>query len=691
MILKKIIRQLGKDIKFRKTLRKLDTSLFPIEFLENIKIAFNPEQNPQVSIIIPIYNQLKYTLNCLYSIMQIEDGIAKEIIIIDDKSTDQSLIVLKKINGITIIENEENLGFLKSVNKGIEKSRSEFVYLLNNDTKVLPEYLLSLLNVFNDYQDAGVVGSKLIFANGKLQEAGCLLFKDEVVVNRGAMQSIYNPKFNYLRKVDYCSGCSLMFRRKDIEGNLNFLDEVYSPAYYEETDLCLRFKHNQGLSVYYQPRSEIIHFENISYQAKSLNKIKLIQKNHKIFWEKWKSKITNEQWIGASDNKILNDNAGYEKTVLLVEEYMPKFDQDSGSNRFTEIVKILLKNNIKVYLLVKNINLQNDLQYISIFESIGVEVIREFLTGKSKIERVGKQIESICKITDYIWVFRPEGYEYFIKNLKKNKFCGKVIYDMVDLHFLRFNRENDFFKKSKRKIKRENQVKALENIALRESDAVVAISENEKDAVSELGINKQKIFIVSNIHTVKEDLHQPNFNERRDVLFIGGFHHMPNVDAVLYLHNEIMPLVWKRNKDIKVKIIGGSVPDEIKALHSDRFQILGYQKVIDNYFLQAKAFVAPLRYGAGVKGKIGQALEYKLPVISTTIGVEGMKLKQNVNALVTQNDDNETFAKYILEINEDSNLWNRLHHNSEQGLDYFSVRKQEENILKLLQLKNLSI
>lgn len=686
MLFKKLYKQFKKDQKFKKTLRKFDTTLFPIEFFENNKIGFPAEKNALVSIVIPVHNQLIYTLNCLYSIMQVEDGIAKEIIIIDDKSNDQSLTFLKNITGITIIENKENIGFLKSVNKGIESANAEFIYLLNNDTKVLPQYLSSLLAVFKNNKDAGAVGSKLIFADGTLQEAGCLLFNNEVAVNRGAAQSADDPKFNYLKKVDYCSGCSLLFRRVDRDQKLNLLAEIYSPAYYEETDLCMRLIHDQGLTVYYQPQSEIIHFENISYQNKSENKFKLIQKNHRIFWDKWKSKVFNNQWIGSSDKKILNDHANYEKIVLLVEEYMPKYDQDSGSNRFTEIVKILVSSKCKVYLLVKNIYLKDDHIYISLFESLGVEVIREYLSTKDEIIRVEKQIDSIYQTIDYLWVFRPEGYEYYINFLRKADCKAKIIYDMVDLHFLRFERETDFIEKSKGKLKRENEVKALEQKALKEADFVVAISGKEKDVIIDLGIDTEKIFIVSNIHRVKEDTQQLNFKDRNGLIFIGGFHHQPNVDAVLYLSKEIMPLVWDQNKKIIVKIIGGSLPEEIKALHTDRFQILGYQKEIDHYFLSAKVFVAPLRYGAGVKGKIGQALEYKLPVISTTIGVEGMMLKPDINVLVADNDDAQNFANHISQIYNDEQLWKKLHDNSEEGLEYFSVKKQEENIVQLLKL-----
>ncbi|MHC6198299.1 glycosyltransferase [Elizabethkingia miricola] len=682
MSIKKLIRSYKKDLKLKKSYLEIKADLYTIDDLIK-KIEFKEEADPKVTIIIPVHNQLRYTLNCLYSIMTAEDNVPLEILIINDKSTDNSLEVLSKIPGLKIFNNSENLGFLRCVNEGINEALGEFVYLLNNHTKVLNGYLSSLLNVFERHKDAGAVGSKLIYADGKLQGAGCLLFNNEVGVNRGASQSVHSPGFNFLRKVDYCSGSSLIFRKKDITGNLNLLDPDFSSAYYEETDLCMRFVENQKLTIYYQPQSEIIHYEDVSYQQKSENKQELLKKNHRFFWDRWGENITSEQFIVRGNKKYFNDNKGYSETVLVVEEYLPKYDQDSGANRFTEIIKILINKSCKVYLLVKNLNTESDATYIKFFEQMGVEVLRDFPTSRKKIIRVKKQIEGIMPLVDFIWIFRPEGFEYYEKEIKRMNSGAKVIYDTVDLHYLRFEREKDFFSKSAKQLKKENNVKFLERKALKDADAVIAISDIERKTIAGTGIPDERIFIVSNIHIIKENVFHEAFEDREGLVFIGGFNHKPNVDAVIYLYNEIMPLVWESNNDTKVYIIGGNVPGELQALHSDKFQILGYQKDIDDYFTKSKAFVAPLRYGAGVKGKIGQALEYKLPVISTTIGVEGMKLESDETAVVVDINDPVGFAKNILLLDKDKEKWNHLHNNSEKGLTYFSVQKQKDSIVKM--------
>lgn len=684
MFLKKILKQLKKDKETIKDKKNYAIKLQPLSFFDQHHFGFKTFEIPLVSIIIPVYGQIKYTLNCLLSIYENEDNIPKEIIIVNDNSQDSTLVYLSKIKDLKILNNCENLGFLKSVNRGISESRGEFIYLLNNDTKVLHNYLSSLLEVFNLQKNIGAVGSKMIFANEHLQEAGCLLFKDQSIVNLGATKSPIAPQFNFLRKVDYCSGCSLLFRKTSKKGEINFLNEAYSPAYYEETDLCMRLKYQQDLDIYYQPASEIIHFENVSYGAKSEGKIALLQKNEKIFWKNWGSFIQAQKTIIRNQQPIFNENHHYRLSILILEEFLPKYDQDSGSNRFTEIIKILQENNFRIYLAIKNLNTEKDKPYISIFQQMGVEVVQEFVTPQNKIIRVKKQLRHIKNMVDLVWIFRPEGYDYWTKILRSLHFVSPIIYDMVDLHYLRFNREKDFFNKKKKVIRKENKIISIEQKALKDSDAIAAISQEEKLQIVKNGIPSEKIFVVSNIHQIKKSGNKIPFEARNGIIFIGGFNHKPNVDAVLFLKNQIMPLVWEKKSEIQVSIIGGDLPEEIKQLHSSNFQILGYQKNVDFWFENSRIFVAPLRYGAGVKGKIGQALEYQLPIISSPIGVEGMKLLDGVQALVAETDHPEDFAEKIINLYDNEDLWKKLHDNSESGLDLFSVETQEKNILDMI-------
>jgi len=169
------------------------------------------------------------------------------------------------------------------------------------------------------------------------------------------------------------------------------------------------------------------------------------------------------------------------------------------------------------------------------------------------------------------------------------------------------------------------------------------------------------------------------FEDRKDMLFIGSSH-TPNVDSIYYLYNEIMPLVWKEIPDLKVNIIG-NVNNSIKDIKNPNFEFHGYVENIDDYFISNKFMIAPLRYGAGVKGKVGQAFEYYLPVITSSIGAEGMHLINKENALIE--DTAEGFANAIINLYTHKELWKTLQSNSENSLEPFSIKNLKEQILKI--------
>ena len=252
---------------------------------------------------------------------------------------------------------------------------------------------------------------------------------------------------------------------------------------------------------------------------------------------------------------------------------------------------------------------------------------------------------------------------------------------MVDIHHVRFLRaletepNNKFYQRSYTKFLK------YEKISSNKADLVIPISETEKDYM--IGFCKAKNYkVISNIHYTKVLKSAiPSFNNRKDLLFIGSKHH-PNIDAVYYLYKEILPLVWTINPDIKLNIIG-NIKDEILDIEDDRIVFHGFVPDIDSFFLNNKLMVAPIRSGAGVKGKIGQSFEYHLPLVTSSTGAEGMNLENNYNALIA--DTPKDFADAILKLYTNENLWEKLSHNSEQSLFPFSIKHLEEQIFAIEQ------
>ena len=344
------------------------------------------------------------------------------------------------------------------------------------------------------------------------------------------------------------------------------------------------------------------------------------------------------------------------KSIVFVSNSLPTFDKDSGANRLKEIIEEFLNCDFKCYFL-KN-DTDSSSKYWNYFSEIGVTIV-----NISEVEKI-QSLEHV----NYVWFNGPNSFKKNLNFVCQHLPKSKIIYDMVDVHFLRYKRSLllNPFKISD--YKRYFKYKKIETKLIKKASIVVAISEKEKELISKY-VSPEKVITISNIHYPKVSKTEiPTFNQRKNILFIGS-KHTPNIDAIYFLYNEIMPKVWKINKEIKVQIIG-DVVEEIKGISNPLFEFLGYVPNVESYFLNNKLMVAPLRYGAGVKGKIGQAFEYYLPVITTDIGAEGMNLTDNHHAIIT--NDSTEFANKIVELYENEVLWQKLSNASEDSLKPFS-------------------
>jgi O-antigen biosynthesis protein len=641
------------------------------------ELVFNTSFTPTVSIIIPFYNQLNYTYNCLNYLHKNEGSQYKyEIILIDDNST--ANINLSIYKGIRTIKNKENVGFVKSINVGIRESVGEYIYILNNDTEVQKGFLDELLYVFDNFSNVGAAGSKLLNANGTLQEAGAVVLKNCAIQNIFPKKDFFYPDINYIRKVDYCSGCSLLFKRESDNGDLNLFDEQFAPAYFEETDLCFQLKYLQNKEIYYTPFSEVVHFNGVTYNApknsvesKLKQKKELFKTNLEKFKNKWKKQIDAIQATTVPEriNEIYNN-----KSLVVFCGVIPAHDRDSGSNRLKEIIQGYIELGYHVSI-VKNKTFFEESDYFTYYQRLGVDVYFEHKISRN-LEHYLQKNYSKAKIA---WFYNSDVFIKYYKIAQKYLPKAALIYDMVDIHHLRFKRALELEPNHKIFQKEFIKYTRIEKEAANLADYVITISDFEEKYMQQF-CDSKKIITISNIHYIKIKLENTfSFEDRKDILFIGSMH-PPNIDALHFLYNDIMPLVWNKLPDLKVNVIG-NVKNCIKEINNPNFVFLGFVPDISTYFCSNKLMVAPLRYGAGVKGKIGQSFEYYLPVVMTTIGAEGMQLFNRENALI--DDDKVGFANSIIELYTNKELWLKLQGNSEMSLKPFSKEKLKEQIIKI--------
>ncbi len=607
---------------------------------------------PRASIIVPVHGQLALTLGCLHALAAAGDDSSFEVIVVDDASPDASGDVLPGIDGLRYLRNEHNLGFIGSCNAGASHARGEFLVLLNNDTLVQPGWLDSLLSTFERFPDTGLAGSKLVYPDGRLQEAGGIVFQNGRPANYGRNGDPSDPRYNFVREVDYCSGAAIalptaLFRE------LDGLDAHYAPAYFEDTDLAMRVR-RLGLKVRYQPASVVVHLEGASSGTDEGKGIKAWQPvNAGRFRERWAEAL--QQHPREPDPRLIDDSGmdlasrhRQPRRVLVLDSITPTPDRDSGSLRMAELLGLLVEEGCSVVFLPQNLG--HDGVYTEALQQRGVEVwwqpwIRDLPRW---LARHGREFDAVIVSRHY--VLKP-----VLNLLQELAPQAQRVFDTVDLHFLREQREAEHEGRATA-LQAAANTRRIELDLIRQVDLTWVVSETERELLAQLA-PQARVGVVSNIHRLHEDTLGPQ--QRRDLVFVGGFRHPPNVDAALWLGKDIFPRIRSALPDVRLKLVGADAPAEILQLgQQPGIDVLGHVPELEPLLDASRISLAPLRYGAGIKGKVNQSLARGLPVVATPCAVEGMFLHDGRDVLVA--DNAEDFATCVVRLYGDDDLWSRL-------------------------------
>ncbi|MBV8574931.1 MAG: glycosyltransferase [Acetobacteraceae bacterium] len=563
---------------------------------------------------------------------------------VDDASSDPEIGHLSRVAGIGLIHNPQNMGFVRTCNAAATGAAGRYLFFVNNDTELRPGAVDALADLLEARRDAGIAGAKLIYPDERLQEAGGIIWNDGSGWNYGRGDDPGKPEYCYVREVDYCSGAAILVRRSLFE-ELGGFDESFAPAYYEDTDLAFRVR-ARGLKVLFEPRSVVIHHEGVSNGTDLASGVKAYQvTNRERMLARWRDVLRRDHYPPGTNVLRARERARHRRVILVADHYVPEPDRDAGSRSTLGILSNLVASGWVVKFWPHN-RLYSPI-YTPLLEAMGVEVIDH---------RWGAHFEhwlrSFGADLDHLLLMRPKVALDLLPTVKNNAQVVLSFYGH-DLHFARMHREAVIKDDNAAALEAE-AMERLERSLWRNFNVVLYPSEQEAAHVRALepGVNARAIVPFCFERFLKRTA-PPSGST---VLFVAGFAHPPNVDAAEFLVRAVFPILTARRPDVRLVLAGSNPTQVVRALASDTVKVTGYvsDAELSRLYATSRVAVVPLRFGAGVKGKVAEALSEGVPLVTTPVGAEGIPGLERVAVV---RDDAAGIAEALVALLGDDGAW----------------------------------
>ena len=614
-------------------------------------LNFESQVNPTVSVVIRVHNKFHVTYHCLASLLVASNHIDFEVILVDDGSSDQTRDISSVVSGLQYVRNEVSQGFLIACNRGVSYAKGDYVVLLNNDTEATAGWLDELLAVFDNYESVGLVGSKLLYPDGELQEAGGIVWGSGNPWNYGRNANPYDPRYCYTRQVDYLSGACIMLPRS-LWNDIGGFNEIYAPAYFEDTDLAFRVR-EEGHKVVYAPLSQVVHHEGLSNGVNVSTGIKKYQEiNRPKFKARWKHAFKNLGDEGQSVDLIKDRNLL--RRALVLDAETPRPDIDAGSYAAIQEMRLLQALGYKCTFVAQNVAWMG--RYTETLQRMGIECIYApfALSMNEVIETRGTEF-------DLVYVTRYYIAKDSIEQIRRFASKAKIVLMNADLHFLRelraaLNRNSDDA------LTKATETREDELAVMRKVDLVLSYTDVEKAVILSHNLASTKVARCPWVCATVSDVRP--FHLRTDLAFLGGFQHPPNLEAVKWFAEHVLPSLEIVAPEIRLRIYGSNIPQTLLDLAQAHPQLLieGWVADVASVYTSCRVFIAPLQSGAGIKGKVIGALAHGLPCVLSTLAAEGIPIGDRVQAALA--DQPEAWIERILEIYNSENVWSVMSENA---------------------------
>lgn len=627
------------------------------------KLSFPTAANPTVSIVVPAHNKFSVTYYCLAALLFAGNKTTFEVIVVDDGSSDQTASIEQIVSGIRVVRHERATGFVDACNDGAAAATGDYVLLLNNDTEVTAGWLDELVATFANFDNVGAVGAKLLYANGRLQEAGGIVWGTGDPWNYGRDQNAADPRYNYVRQSDYLSGACLILPTS-LWRELGGLSEEYRPAYFEDTDLCFKVK-AAGKKLIYNPFAVVYHFEGVSNGTQTTSGLKRFQEiNRPKFKRKWAELYRANGPVGR-DVELAKDR-GVTLRALMLDNQFPRGEFDAGSYAALQEIRMLQALGFKVTFAPRNMAYLGS--HTETVQRMGVEAIYHPFE-----QSVEKLLENRGGEFDLVYITRYSLARELLPTVRQYAPQARVAFCNADLHFLRELRESVLLDspelREKALITRDAEMEVVRDV-----DVTLSYSAAEH-VVMESHAPGARIALAPWVVDTAETV--PDYKGRDGIAFLGGFGHPPNRMAVEFFAKDVMPLILAQLPDVTFDIYGsgsGAAAD-LAALPGVR--VKGYVDDVRDAYDGCRVFVAPLLTGAGVKGKVVDALAYGVPCVLSPVAAEGIAIRSGEEAVIARTA--QQWADAVVGLYTDAKAWKsmsaaalsfaRTRYNFEAGVD----------------------
>jgi GT2 family glycosyltransferase/2-polyprenyl-3-methyl-5-hydroxy-6-metoxy-1,4-benzoquinol methylase/glycosyltransferase involved in cell wall biosynthesis len=615
-------------------------------------VTLRTSTSPLLSVVVPVHGKWAYTRACLASIEAHRPAVPFEVLVIDDASPDRTAELVTASTGVRLVSSERNVGFVGACNLGASQAHGAYLLFLNNDTEVQPGALDALVGAADSDDRIGLVGAMLVYPDGRLQESGGIIWADGTGWNYGRDRDASAAEFQVRRDVDYCSGAAILVRREVFE-RLGGFDRRYAPAYYEDTDLAFAIR-AVGYRTIVEPQAVVVHHEGISHGTDLTAGVKRYQEiNRAQFVDKWAVALADHLPAASALNVWLarqRGPAGHRGGLVLVADHqVPTPDRDSGSMRMHRLLLALVELGQRVVFFPGNGAALPP--YTADLQRRGITVLPDAAGQESFLREAGAALRLAV-------LSRPQVAWKLLEELRMHAPHCLIGYDTVDLHFLRLQRQAELAASTgdapvasalagKAVASRE-----LELGLVRAADLTIVVSEYEQRLLRSL-VPEADVRVLSNVHQIARDV--PGPQGRAGLLFVGSFDHLPNRDAVRWMVHEVLPLVHRHHPKAVLHVVGSNPSPDVLELASETVEVHGWVADLLPLHQQCRLSVAPLRFGAGVKGKVGESMAAGLPTVCTPVAAEGMGLVDGQHVLVAA--DAAGFAEQVVALLDSDDLW----------------------------------